>query len=305
MDSLSAATSIHNVSFPDNNRMTTPRRNKDDRRQMSENSSPLRSPLRRDDACGGQNSRDNNQKFHQRRYRYKPQEFPPLPTTPEWTPPAQATTGVEWSKRATPKSEVDLTCELQDYEHRARQEHKSLKRYCRKLELNQRGRKNTDKPTEIESDPNILMRRQKDIDYGMNTIGYDNYVKVIPRHKRKKTHPKTPNKYQKCSRRSWDGQMRNWRIALHQFDNVTSLSRSDSVTSDNSSEISNSAVSEEVIEEEDIGFDIDIDLALESPPLSPSKDSLASPLEETVMLTDPSSENHVPRAVLSATDNIE
>jgi hypothetical protein len=32
--------------------------------------------------------------------------------------------------------------------------------------------------------------------------------------------PRTPDKNQQCSKRSWDGQVRKWRRALHQWDPV-------------------------------------------------------------------------------------
>ena len=35
---------------------------------------------------------------------------------------------------------------------------------------------------------------------------------------RSKSNPSTPDKCQKCSKRSWDGQIRKWRRGLHAWD---------------------------------------------------------------------------------------
>lgn len=74
------------------------------------------------------------------------------------------------------------------------------------------------KPIEYEKDLSILERRQKQIDYGKNTLGYENYTKQVPRDKRTKDHPKTPPKHIKYSRRAWDGLVKVWRKQLHCFD---------------------------------------------------------------------------------------
>lgn len=38
------------------------------------------------------------------------------------------------------------------------------------------------------------------------------------RHQRQISDPKTPDIYQSCSRRSWDGQIKKWRRMLHKYD---------------------------------------------------------------------------------------
>eukprot|EP00180_Rhodochaete_pulchella_P003882 Plantae.Rhodophyta-Rhodochaete_pulchella.ctg70992.p1 GENE.Plantae.Rhodophyta-Rhodochaete_pulchella.ctg70992~~Plantae.Rhodophyta-Rhodochaete_pulchella.ctg70992.p1 ORF type:complete len:172 (-),score=32.31 Plantae.Rhodophyta-Rhodochaete_pulchella.ctg70992:589-1029(-) len=70
----------------------------------------------------------------------------------------------------------------------------------------------------VEDDTHRLAQRQKQIDYGKNTIGYDEYIRMVPRDGRTRDHPLTPVKEQKCSKRSWDGQVRKWRNMLHAYD---------------------------------------------------------------------------------------
>ncbi|XP_033633167.1 histone RNA hairpin-binding protein-like [Asterias rubens] len=72
---------------------------------------------------------------------------------------------------------------------------------------------------EYETDENIIVRRQKQIEYGKNTLGYDNYLQEVPKNKRAKgKHMSTPNKFHKCSRRAWEGLVRQWRKKLHEYD---------------------------------------------------------------------------------------
>lgn len=73
----------------------------------------------------------------------------------------------------------------------------------------------------VETDEARLAARQKQIDYGIETVGYQNYTRLATRTQR--GDPVIPNKFQKCSKRSWDGQVRKWRRTLHFFDDVQTV----------------------------------------------------------------------------------
>eukprot|EP01105_Mastigella_eilhardi_P006361 TRINITY_DN17968_c0_g1_i1.p1 TRINITY_DN17968_c0_g1~~TRINITY_DN17968_c0_g1_i1.p1 ORF type:complete len:395 (+),score=111.26 TRINITY_DN17968_c0_g1_i1:184-1368(+) len=73
----------------------------------------------------------------------------------------------------------------------------------------------------LEENESRLAARQKQIDYGVVTDGYRNYITFEMLRGPGKCGPVFPNKFQKCSKRSWDGQVKKWRRDLHWFDPVT------------------------------------------------------------------------------------
>jgi len=68
---------------------------------------------------------------------------------------------------------------------------------------------------ERETDPLVLARRVKQIEFGKNTVDYDKYNKMVSKEERLNTMPRTPNKNKKCSRRKWDGQIKSWKQSIH------------------------------------------------------------------------------------------
>uniref|UniRef100_A0A8D8R730 Histone RNA hairpin-binding protein n=1 Tax=Cacopsylla melanoneura TaxID=428564 RepID=A0A8D8R730_9HEMI len=74
------------------------------------------------------------------------------------------------------------------------------------------------KKLEYETDTSVLLRRQKQIDFGKNTVGYDRYCQLVKKEERTKDHPKTPPRELKYSRRAWDGLIKSWRSRLHFWD---------------------------------------------------------------------------------------
>jgi len=74
------------------------------------------------------------------------------------------------------------------------------------------------KKTKLETDTDVLERRQKQIDYGKNNSTYEAYIATIPKTRRTQHMPRTPDKFEKYSRRGWDGAIKPWKIKIHDLE---------------------------------------------------------------------------------------
>uniref|UniRef100_A0A3B4AYC6 Histone RNA hairpin-binding protein RNA-binding domain-containing protein n=1 Tax=Periophthalmus magnuspinnatus TaxID=409849 RepID=A0A3B4AYC6_9GOBI len=133
-------------------------------------------------------------------------------TTPESTGPVSRCPPSDWGSMVE-DSERDQQRDMQRYRRRILGSETTHRE--RKASSGSSGREGEN----METDEAVLLRRQKQINYGKNTLAYDRYIKEVPKHLRQPgVHPRTPNKFRKYSRRSWDQQIKLWRVKLHMWD---------------------------------------------------------------------------------------
>lgn len=60
-------------------------------------------------------------------------------------------------------------------------------------------------------------QREKQLLVGKGTRGYRRFLRLIPKTQRKTGDPQTPRVAEQCSKRAFDGRLKQWRILLHAF----------------------------------------------------------------------------------------
>ncbi|XP_068745351.1 histone RNA hairpin-binding protein-like isoform X1 [Montipora capricornis] len=134
-------------------------------------------------------------------------EFPPLGATDFST---------------TPEVIKDWGSLVEEEEKKAiSQQEETNPRPKRKLLLSEAQKQNPSKQKNLPVNEHRLEKRQKQIDFGKNTLAYGRYIAAVKREDRTKDDPNTPNKFQSCSTRSWVGQVKIWRRKLHVWDPPT------------------------------------------------------------------------------------
>lgn len=68
-----------------------------------------------------------------------------------------------------------------------------------------------------------FQQREKQIELGKATKGYQIYSKTVKKEKRTSADPQTPDSREMCSKRQFDGKLHKWRKGLHQYDPDNSM----------------------------------------------------------------------------------
>jgi len=68
---------------------------------------------------------------------------------------------------------------------------------------------------DIETDKDILARREKQLEYCKKTDDYKAYIEAVPKNHRLDKMPRTPIMTRKYSRRQWDGAVKHWKTQVH------------------------------------------------------------------------------------------
>jgi len=68
---------------------------------------------------------------------------------------------------------------------------------------------------DVETDKDILARREKQLEYCKKTDDYRAYFDAVPKNHRVEKMPRTPNMTRKYSRRQWDGAVKHWKTHVH------------------------------------------------------------------------------------------
>ncbi|XP_013383190.1 histone RNA hairpin-binding protein [Lingula anatina] len=264
---------------PESERQSDQRRGQDERYHREGNLSPLRSPLRTEKDW---DNRRQNMKTHspkqqksnlnsseRRSWRQVPNNVVlDFVDKKEFPTPHEARFTPEHSAMSRLGPATDWGSQMDEYDIQQEKSRERMQKYRRKLVLSadQGGRRNSESKEKIEYERNedVLLRRQKQIDYGKNTIAYDRYIEEVPRNKRTRAHPRTPNKNFKVSRRSWDMQVRLWRKQLHIWDPPVGGSQTD----ENSDHIFNDCGSEGSLELSTTAMEIE-SVTTASPPFTP------------------------------------
>ncbi|XP_038070724.1 uncharacterized protein LOC119739750 [Patiria miniata] len=217
---------------------------------------------------------------------YSSTEFPPLGSkevNTSYTP--DPVRGSSQLYSSSTSSSRDWASQIDQFEKDKERAMRDMMRYKRRLLMsessdgsnedqeNVKVNMNAQPKKEYETDETVIVRRQKQIELGKNTLGYDHYLRQIPKYKRvKNEHIVTPNKFLKCSRRAWDGLIRQWRVKLHEYDpegtyKPARVARKELHFSDTTSEATSEGSSEQ---------DARMDLELNSSMSSAVSDYLAS-----------------------------